>query len=85
MIGGAHAGGDPQQATVFAPALPDQPGATDLGERGQNEEQGGTGDGHVRTVPVPRPTSRNCRMPWVTDQTGGRITAFAKAARNSGG
>jgi hypothetical protein len=36
---GHDAGADEGQATVLADALPDQPCPTDLGQRGQDEQQ----------------------------------------------
>jgi hypothetical protein len=44
-----HPGADPEQAAVLADALPDQPGAADLGNGGQHEQHNGAGDGHDRT------------------------------------
>jgi hypothetical protein len=43
---GDDAAGDPPQAAMFAPALPDQPGTADLGERSQHEQRCGLGDRH---------------------------------------
>jgi hypothetical protein len=41
---GGDAGADPQQTLVLADALPDQPGAADLGDRGEDEQQSGSSD-----------------------------------------
>jgi hypothetical protein len=38
---GEDPGADQQQAAVLADALPDQPGAADLGQRGQGEQRDG--------------------------------------------
>jgi hypothetical protein len=47
---GEDAGADEGQAAVFADALPDQPGPTDLGQRGQAEQQHRAQHGHVATI-----------------------------------
>ncbi len=43
---GEHASGDPPQAAVFAPALPDEPGTADLADGGQREQHDGLGERH---------------------------------------
>lgn len=45
-----HARGNPPQTAVLAPPLPDQPGATDLGERGEDEQQQRAGYEHLSDV-----------------------------------
>src|SRR5829696_8099126 len=45
--------GDPPQAAVFTPALPDQPGPADLKERRQGEQENGPGDRHGGKVSSP--------------------------------
>jgi len=47
---GEDAGADEGEAAVLADALPDQPRAADLGQRGQREQQDRTDDGHGRTL-----------------------------------
>lgn len=41
-----HAADDPQHAALFPYALPDQPCAADLGDRGDGEQDQGTHDRH---------------------------------------
>ena len=45
-----HPGADPDPAAVLAHALPDQPGATDLGDRGQDEQHDRADNGHGASV-----------------------------------
>ena len=45
-----HAGGDPPQAAVLAPALPDQPRAADLGQRREDEQRRASGRRCTRVV-----------------------------------
>jgi hypothetical protein len=47
---GEDPGADEDQAAVFADALPDQPGAADLGQRGQDEQQHGAQHGMPVTM-----------------------------------
>jgi hypothetical protein len=48
---GEDAGADEGQAAVFADALPDQPGAADLGQSGQGEQQDRAQHGQGVTYP----------------------------------
>jgi hypothetical protein len=49
-----NAGADPEQAAVFPNALPDQPGAADLRQRGEDEQDDRAGNGHG-PEPMPAP------------------------------
>ena len=45
-----HPGADPDPAAVLAHALPDQPRAADLGQRGEDEQNDRAGNGHGASV-----------------------------------
>src|SRR5690606_29741241 len=74
-----HAGGDPEQAALLPQPLPDEPGAADLGDGGQHEEDQGTQSGHGRDftgeVPPVRPGER--RSP----ASGGRLRSVSPGSR----
>jgi hypothetical protein len=56
---GGDTGGDPGDASVFTDALPDEPGAADLGDGSESEQDQGAGDRHCGEA-IGRPGRECC-------------------------
>src|SRR4051794_39239419 len=90
---GDHAGARPQQAAVLPDALPDEPGTTDLGDRGEHEEQHGAGEGHGGEPAIPRAephvrierTTARLQGECSTTELMGRCSAEATGTGSPGG
>ena len=70
-----HAGADPEPAAVLTDALPDQPGAADLGDGGEREQEQRGGDRH----------GPQCASPGSADRPGdGGVNIGSPAAVDGG-